>query len=54
MSFWQIFRWPLAVAGLTVVGLVSGLMSDGWGDAVAALGLFIPAALACWFALGRR
>jgi hypothetical protein len=54
MSLWQIFRWPFGVAVLTLVGLVSGLVSDGWGDAVAALGLLVPSALACWLALRRR
>ena len=52
MSLWQIFRWPLLIGALTAIGLVSGLVSDGWGDAFAALGLFIPAATALW--LGTR
>jgi hypothetical protein len=54
MSTWQIFRWPLAIGLLTFVGLISGLVSDGWGDAIAALGLFIPAAVAAWFWFGTR
>lgn len=53
MSPWQIFRWPLAIAVLTLVGLIAGLVSDGWGDALAAVGLFVPAALAIWLAMRR-
>lgn len=54
MSTWQIFRWPVGIALLTSIGLVSGLVSDGWGDAVAALGLFAPASVSVWFSLRRR
>jgi hypothetical protein len=54
MSTWQIFRWPLAIAVLTLTGLVAGLVSDGWGDAWAAAGLFVPATLAVWFARRKR
>ena len=54
MSTWQIFRWPTGIALLTTFGLVSGLVSDGWGDAVAAAGLFAPAAVTVWFYFGGR
>lgn len=54
MSLWQVFRWPLLIGVLTTTGLISGLVSDGWGDALAALGLAIPAALAAWLGLRRR
>lgn len=54
MSLWRIFRWPLAIGLLTVIGLVSGLVSDGWGDAIAALGLFMPPAVIAWLLRGRR
>ena len=54
MSHWQVFRWPLAIAVLTITGLIAGLVSDGgWGDALAAVGLFVPGALAAWFAARR-
>ena len=32
---WPLWRWPLAMGVLTLVGLVSGLVSDGVGDAIA-------------------
>lgn len=54
MTLWQIFRWPLLIGVLTTTGLISGLVSDGWGDALAALGLFVPAALVAWFSLRRQ
>ncbi len=54
MSLWQIFRWPALIAVLTLTGLVTGLVSDSWGDVLAALGLFLPAAVGLWHALRRR
>lgn len=54
MSHWQIFRWPLAIALLTITGLITGLVSDGgWDDALAAVRLFRPAALAAWLSVQR-
>ena len=54
MSLWQIFRWPLAIGALTLTGLISGLVSDSWGDVLAAVGLFVPAAVGIGCALRRR
>jgi hypothetical protein len=54
MSTWQIFRWPVGIGVLTLTGLISGLVSDGWGDALAALGLFAPAAVSVWFCFRGR
>ena len=54
MTTWQTFRWPAIIALLTTFGLVSGLVSDGWGDAAAAVGLFVPAAVTAWFYFGGR
>jgi uncharacterized membrane protein YjjP (DUF1212 family) len=31
-SNWKIFRWPLLVAVLSIAGLLSALMGDGWYD----------------------
>lgn len=53
MTTWKIFKWPLLIALLTTAGLLAGLVSDGWGDALAAVGLFVPAALAVWFSTRR-
>jgi hypothetical protein len=54
MSSWQIFRWPIVIGMLTTIGLISGLVSEGWGDVIAALGLFIPVAVVVWFCVSRR
>ncbi|MED5606265.1 hypothetical protein VV867_01000 [Pseudomonas sp. JH-2] len=39
-NLWMVFRWPLALAVLSLVGLVSALVGDGPWDALS------------WFALG--
>lgn len=39
----------MAIALLTMAGLLAGLVSDGWGDVLAAIGLLVPALLAIWF-----
>jgi hypothetical protein len=54
MSLWQIFRWPLAIGVLTLTGLIAGLVSDSWGDLLAAVGLFVPAAVCAWHGLRRQ
>jgi hypothetical protein len=54
MSLWQVFRWPLAIGVLTLTGLIAGLVSDSWGDVLAAVGLFVPAAVCAWHGLRRR
>jgi hypothetical protein len=30
---WRIFRWPLLIAAITLVGLISALVGDGIYDA---------------------
>lgn len=52
---WPVWRWPVAMALLSGIGLVSGLFSDGGlGDAVAGLCLGVPVAVALWFGWLRR
>jgi len=41
-SLWRMFRWPLALALVTAVGLVSALVGDGAYDAVSWVGLGLP------------
>lgn len=48
MNNLQIFKWPLAIGLLTIIGLVAGLVSDGWGDTLAAIGLGLPVIVASW------
>jgi len=43
-----VFRIPVLLAALTALGLVAGLLGDGWLDVLAWVGLGIPA-LACLY-----
>ncbi len=58
-SAWATFRWPLLVAALSIVGLVSALLGDGPWDALSWIALGAPAAgFGAWclrpFVLTRR
>lgn len=48
------FALPLLIGLLSALGLFSALLGDGAWDAVAWLGLGLPAALGCWPLLKRR
>jgi hypothetical protein len=48
-SLYFILRWPLLVAAASGFGLVAALVADGTWDLLAALALFLPAALTGWF-----
>lgn len=39
---------------LCLAGLITGLVSDDWGDALAALGLGIPALVSTWGLFHRK
>ncbi len=41
-SLWLIFLWPIVLASLIVVGLLSALLTDGIGDRVSWVLLSIP------------
>lgn len=45
---------PILLALLTASGLVSALVSDGWGDAWSWIGLGVPVAAMAWLAAPRR
>jgi hypothetical protein len=42
--------WPLVLGLLSASGLLTALVSDGWGDWWAWLGLGVPVAVMAWFA----
>lgn len=42
MTIWQIFRYPVGLAALSLLGLVWGLVADGWPDALAVVLLALP------------
>ena len=52
--FLRLWGWPIALGLLTVVGLVSALLGDGWWDAVSAWTLGVPVVVGLWFSLRRR
>jgi len=52
-GFWRLWGWPLALAVLTASGLLSALVSDGWGDVWSWVGLGVPVAVMAWCAGGR-
>jgi hypothetical protein len=46
---WRIFRGPLLVMVLTIFGLLSALVGDGWWDVLSWLALGLPlGVLALW------
>ncbi|UVJ43684.1 hypothetical protein NVV94_24665 [Pseudomonas sp. LS1212] len=44
-SFWPVFGMPLLIAFLGAAGLFAALLGDGWWDALAWVGLAVPAVL---------
>ena len=49
----SLWRVPIVLGVLTLVGLLSGLMGDGAWDAVSWIGLGVPTLIGTWFALRR-
>ena len=49
----RLWAWPVALGLLTVTGLVTALVSDGWGDAWSWLALGVPVAVMARFSLSR-
>ena len=50
MNMW---RWPIASAAASIVGLTAGLILDGWGDVLGWAGLGLPVAQCAWYWLLR-
>ncbi|ROL76063.1 hypothetical protein [Pseudomonas vranovensis] len=42
-GFWSVFGMPTVIALLGALGLFAALLGDGWWDALAWLGLGLPA-----------
>lgn len=49
-----LWAWPVAMGLLSAVGLVTALVSDGWGDWLSWVALGIPVAVMLWFGWMRR
>lgn len=50
----KLWAWPVVLALLSASGLVSALVSDGWGDAWSWFALGLPVAVMAWFGLWTR
>jgi hypothetical protein len=44
-----VWRWPVVLALLTALGLVSALLGDGAWDAASWIALGIPTSVCAWF-----
>ncbi|MDB5821125.1 MAG: hypothetical protein JWQ11_4765 [Rhizobacter sp.] len=45
----RVWTWPIVLAVLTVAGLASALIGDGWWDGASWAALGVPVAVALWF-----
>lgn len=52
--FLRLWLWPIALGVLTLTGLLSALISDGWGDVWSWIALGIPVAVITWFSCVSR
>ena len=52
--FMRIWGWPVAIAIVTLTGLIAGLAGDGRWDWLAALCLGLPVVLSVWLGVMRR
>ena len=50
----KVFGIPLLLAGLTAIGLLSGVLDDGIWDALSWLGLGAPLAVIAWHVARSR
>ena len=55
MKFLALWGWPIAIALVSVLGLVGALLGDGGWNWLSWVGLGVPCAAGLWFGLrGRR
>jgi len=52
-TFTQLWGWPIALGVLSATGLLSALVSEGWGDVWSWLALGGPVLAMAWFAWRR-
>lgn len=53
-SLWRVFAIPLAIAAISLVGLVSALLGDGLKDWISWAALATPLVVIAWAARARR
>lgn len=49
-SNWMVFRWPMLLAVVSIIGLTCALLADGWADILSWFllgGLVVVMAVAC-------
>ncbi len=51
---WRLWGAPIALAVLSAIGLIAGLVGDDIWDALSWLGLGLPVAVCVWFGWVRR
>lgn len=51
---WSLWGWPIAMALLSALGLLSALIGDGLWDWASWLALGLPVAACGWFGLRRK
>lgn len=49
----KLWGWPLVLGLLSASGLLSALVSDGWGDTWSWIALGVPLLVMAWYALRR-
>lgn len=54
LTLWQMFRAPLAIAVLSLFGLIAALLGDGAWDVVGAAALAASVAATAWALVARR
>lgn len=52
-AFWRLWGWPLLLGLLSLSGLVSALVSHGWGDAWSWVALGVPVGVMAWYSRPR-
>lgn len=52
--FMRMWAAPIALAILTLIGLISALVGDGVWDYVSAFALGVPVLLCLWYGLSHR
>jgi hypothetical protein len=50
-AFRKLWGMPILLGAMTAVGLVAGLLGDGWWDAVSVVGLGVPVFVGAWHML---
>jgi hypothetical protein len=49
----KLWGWPIALGLLSASGLLSALVSDGWGDTWSWIALGVPVLVMAWYAWCR-